>query len=1202
MRKKIFGLISILLFNIITAQVEPQDVKSPNSASFERYGKYNVSLANGTVDINVPLHQVKFQNGSIDLRLNYDTSGIKISQPSGSTGINWSLQTPGIITRTINGGHDEGKSASYISGTGTPIALTGNHFYHPTELNYPNIETQVGLQNFDASRSHVTSNDLQPDVFTFNFLGKTGKFFLGQDGIWKVQSESNLKIIINEADFFKPFNYNPDYSFQTSTPPPPISIGKITVVDDIGNEYIFGADHNSIEFSIGSFYNQQGNPNYSQIRSTAWYLNEMKDRLGNILFSCNYNRGKPIANFYNNVNIPIYIYQSLSGSLISPVYLSKISTQNEEVIFEYSDRNDLSYANDPNLTYKYQMLPTNENTTSVDPNWPQKLYHLYTNFHQNSTSQLNPNVYSSWSEASKLLVWNKLNKITVKTNFIKKKEINFEYIDQPTERLFLTKVKFSNNSYGQIGEYDYKFEYNNGNDTKYMFDGSLPKYLWLGSNIFDSYSSFLEPEAHCYIDCGNDTSDNLPKKGSLLKIIYPTGGFTYFNFEQNIFSKYLQLAVSNFYIQGVSNKKTGGLRIKKIVNFSDMSSIKRETISYKYLSNDEYNSSGILAVDGNFVSGATGLPYFADLYNSINGVKFTYYGPPITYSRVVEEREDENGTQKTEYQFSNYDTSPLFIDKAYIVRLNIGVAPNYNTKYIDRSFLRGKLLEKNVYNSANTLLSKTSFIYNFNNLEDRYVRSFKFAEVPSELTKIYYGDIFLEKEIKREYFNGKELKTETTYNRTDYPYQNSGSPIYSGSQRHNFTSTLSPDGTTSKTETEYQFNCASGNCFDEVFALPKKINNYKNNLLLSQDEITYKPLNANPNSWVVDEAKKSYFNNTVQSSKLKFTQYDAYGNVIEYQKENGNYVSIIMDSKGSKPLAKVEGLQYNNLSPYLNNIQKPYLETSQDAASNSTDPTSYANTKDIELRGYVTQMRKDLTNALVTSYTYDSYDNLKTLTSPNGSVEYYQYDNLHRLTKIKDQDERILKEYNYNYTTNNSGNYQYLLEELTNNEYKFEYLKNSCSSDKIGNIYTYIIPSGKHKSLIGVNDLYNKVVNDANQNGQTYANLHGTCISPSSYGFTGLSTIQLHTSSLNLNGNIVSGYLVFTALPTYRKQEGSYIAYVPNNLAPSSDRNYSYHETSNGVDRYWSFLIKANGYISATVNGTDFNGSSISINNFQYQK
>ncbi|CAD7807304.1 hypothetical protein CHRY9390_01638 [Chryseobacterium aquaeductus] len=1190
-KNKFFGILCAFLFGVINAQVEPRDVKSPNATSFERYGKYNVSLSNGTVDVNIPIHQVQLQNGVIDLRLNYDTSGLKISQPSGSTGMNWSLQMPGVITRQVNGYPDESK-VKLSNGT-----LIGNHFYYPGELNYPNIETQAGLQNFHATRSLSTSNDLQPDVFTFNFLGKTGKFFLGQDGTWKVQSEDNLKIIIKQEDFFKPFNYTPPINGTIITPHDPISIGKILITDDIGNQYVFGADSNSIEFNTSNFY-QQG-----KILSTAWYLNEMRDKLGNILFTCSYNRGKPIANFYNNVNIPIYIYQMLSGTLISPVYLSKINTKNEEILFDYSDRNDLTYANDSNLANKFLMLPTNNNTTSLDSNWPQKLYHLYTNFNQSSTGQLPFGVYSSWLETSKLLVWNKLDKITIKTNLIKNKEISFEYVNQPTERLFLTKVKFSNNSYGQTSEYDYKFKYNNGNDTEYMFDGTLPKYLWLGANIFDSYTSYTEPSAHCYIDCGTNNTDNLAKKGSLFKVIYPTGGFTYFNFEQNSFSKYLQLATSDFYIQTSSNRKTGGLRIKKIVNFSDMSSLKRETISYKYLLNDEHNSSGILSVDANFASGSNGLPYYADLYSSINGVKFTYYGPPISYSRVLEEKEGENGTQKTEYQFSNYDTSPLYNDKAYIVRLNIGVTPNYNTKYIDRSFLRGKLLEKKIYNSNNLLLDYTSYLYNFNNLEDRYVRSFKFGEVPSELTKIYYGDIFLEKEIKREYFNGKEFKTETTYNKTDYPYQNSGTPIYNGSQRTNFTSTLLPDGNTLKSETEYQFNCASGNCFDEVFSLPKKIKNFNNNLLLSQDEITYKTLNANPKSLVVDEAKKTYFNNAAQSSKLKFTRYDSYGNVIEYQKENGNYVSVIMDSKGSKPLAKIEGIQYDGLASYLPNIQKPYISNSSDALTNQADPVAYANAKDIELRGYVAGMRNNLSNAMVTSYTYDSYDRLKTVTAPNQSVEFYQYDGLGRLLNIKDMEGRILREYSYNYSANTSTTYPFFLEKECNDVKKVMLVKNNCANGLTGDTYVYTVPNNTYCSYINSTDINDQVNADILANGQNEANANGNCIVMNEFGLTPLSTIQLHTSSLYLNNNSVSGYFVFKPIVTMNSHIETYIARVPDNMKPSAERYYSYHQLSTGIDRYWTFVIKTNGYIFVSMNGTPLSsGESISISNFQYQK
>ncbi|WP_294300438.1 DUF5977 domain-containing protein [uncultured Chryseobacterium sp.] len=1196
--KKLFFLYFLFSIKYLFGQAEPKGVKSPDAAALEKFGKFGVSLSTGTVDINIPLHEIQLQNNPLNLSLNFDTSGLKLGEPAGISGINWTLQQPGIITRTINGHNDEYKSQDHSGSRG--------YFFFYDALNYPNLETQQGLDNFDNYLNNVNSHpnyipeDLQPDVFNFTVLGKNGKFFLGNDGIWKVQSDHNFKIIINESDFILPFNYYPQNSGHQVTGK---VIGKITMVDDDGNRFIFGSDHNSIEFSVGGFFNQK----MDRINSTAWYLNEMKDRLGNTLFICSYMRDKPIARFYNNINNPNkdFLYRALSGSIISPVYLESIISKNEEIIFNYGSRNDLSFANEPNIEWKFQKIKTNNDTTGLDPYWSDKLFFLYTNFNQNSSSQLNPVVFNNWAEASKLLGWKKLDKITIRSNNIINKEINFDYINKPDERLFLTQVRFSNNYYVQGNEYDYKIKYNNGMGYEYSFDGSIPNYLWTGKNIFDNYSSEIEGNNDlCYLDCGGIINDALVKKGSLFKIVYPTGGFTYFDFEQNIFSRHLRQVIGSLNIQPSSKRNAGGLRIRKIVNFPDLNSTKRETISYNYLL-DDYNSSGILVMDPQFLTPTYDLPWYA-AYNSVkNGVKLSYNGSPVLYSKVTEERKNDFGLQKTEYFFTNYDTSDFYLDKPWIFKRSNDAysVENFLNKYTDMSFLRGKLLEKKIFDSNNNLIIHNNYEYSsVSNFMEKFAYSFSWGEFPVALRKIFYGDFYLSKEIKREYFDGKEIKTETFYNKTDYPYQNSGSPIYNGSQRLNFTSILFPDGVTSKTETEYQFNCTSGNCFDEVFALPKKINNSRNNLLLSQDEITYKPLNTNVNSWVVDEAKKTYFNNATQSSKLKFTQYDAYGNVIEYQKENGNYVSVIMDSKGVKPIAKIEGVQYNLLSSYLSDIQKPYISNSTDAQNNIADPVNYANNKDIELRSYITSMRNSINNGMITSYTYDSYNRLKTITSPNGMVEFYSYDNLGRLSNIRNSDGKILKENKYNYTLNNSGTYPYLLEEITNDETKFAYLRNNCSNGQIGDVYYYTIPQNKYKSLISAIDLNSQVFNDANQNGQNEANLYGNCLNSSGNSLTGLSTIQLHTSGLYLNGNTVSGYFAFTPV-SINSQTGSYIAKLSDNLIPTAERYYSYQETGNNVNRYWSFVIRTDGYIYAIANGTPLTtSSSIGINSFQYQK
>lgn len=1178
-------------------QLEPQSVKSPDAATLEKYGKYGVSLSTGAVDVNIPLHQIPLNEQSLDLQLMYDTSGLKISEPAGITGVNWSLNLPGIITRHTNGLVDE------LILSASPPLIRG-HFFDYGALNFPNIDSQQGFIDFENSLEPGDASDAQPDVFIFNAMGKTGKFFLGQDGFWKVQSDHNFKVVINESDFVLPFNYYPPPVQKSSMLPVEAqytgrSIGKITMIDDMGTQYIFGSDSSSIEYSVSSFFNQKNN----LINSSAWYLTKVIDRTDNTLFTCSYVRGKPIARFYNNINHSNkdFLYQLLNGTVISPVYLTGIYSRDEEVSLTYSNRSDLNFANEANIEYKFQKIKDNNGVTGIDPHWPDKLYFLYSNFHQNSTNQINPAAFYSWNAASELLKWQKLSKITIKTNNVIKKEIDFEYIDRSTERLFLTNINFSNSTYEQGGKYGYKIEYNSGLNTKYVFDGSLPNYLWLGKNIFDNYSALTESsDSTCYLSCNSYMNDELVKKGSLFRIIYPSGGFTYFDFEQNEFSQFIYKAGSSFLLAPSSRKKAGGLRIKKIVNFPDIASVNRETISYTY-NLDDYHSSGILAIDANFIESDNKLPWFQN-YNIVgNGIKLTNNGPPVQYSKVTEERVADSNQGKTEYFYTNYDTSDFHMDIPY-VRLNNNLgAMNLLINYVDRSFLRGKLIEKKIYDGNKNLIEHTSFQYRSpQNFLEKFVYSYNYMG-DHMLRKIYYGDYELEKEINRKYFNGKELKTERSYNRVDYPSSKSVSPVFSGSTRLSSMVDAFPDGTITKTETDYQFDCtAVSDCNQELFGLPKKIKNYKNNILLSQEDLTYVAINNNPNSLKVREIISTHNLSSLPSTN-NFTRYDIYGNIIEYKKNDGIYVSVIMDAKGTKPLARIEGVQYSTLAPYLVNIQKPYIANRDEALSNIADPVSFNNVKDVELRGFISTMRKDLSNSLVSSYTYDSFNRLKTSTTPNGTVEFYVYDNLGRLKSVANEEGQTLKNNKYNYTTNNSGNYPYLLEPQFNYEISKEYIKQNCAVPLKGDVYAYTVPQGFFQSLIPgkVNsDAWNYLI----QNGQPQADLNGSCVLPDGYGLTGLSTIDLQTSGINLNNNVVSGYFAFKPL-SIDTQQGSFIAIVPDHMKPSADRYYTYHEVSVGKERFWSFTIQTDGYISVFMNGTPLNADeSIGIHAFQYEK
>jgi YD repeat-containing protein len=64
-------------------------------------------------------------------------------------------------------------------------------------------------------------------------------------------------------------------------------------------------------------------------------------------------------------------------------------------------------------------------------------------------------------------------------------------------------------------------------------------------------------------------------------------------------------------------------------------------------------------------------------------------------------------------------------------------------------------------------------------------------------------------------------------------------------------------------------------------------------------------------------------------------------------------------------------------------------------------------------------LRIALPNSLITTYTYNSYGKPNSITDPKGQTSYFEYDELQRLIKVKDQDGNILSENEYHFRTQN---------------------------------------------------------------------------------------------------------------------------------------------------------------------------------------
>jgi hypothetical protein len=151
---------------------------SPNAASLGSYGGLTPNLVTGAAAVNVPVYSFKVPDHEIGVALNYGSSGFKVDEyctPVGSGG--WSLMAGGMISRVICGIMDERANRLVPA-----MPIGGNE---------PEFLTFMGEIQTDPDNQN---NDAQPDLFSFNFMGYSGKFIFDRTMKPVLLEHSNLKI------------------------------------------------------------------------------------------------------------------------------------------------------------------------------------------------------------------------------------------------------------------------------------------------------------------------------------------------------------------------------------------------------------------------------------------------------------------------------------------------------------------------------------------------------------------------------------------------------------------------------------------------------------------------------------------------------------------------------------------------------------------------------------------------------------------------------------------------------------------------------------------------------------------------------------------------------------------------------------------------------------------------------------------------
>jgi YD repeat-containing protein len=206
MYRKVFTILFVVIFcyasNILaqnnntnfnlTNEVQP----SPTVAALGKYADYPVSYYTGVPQISVPLYTLK--DGAIELpiSLSYHASGIKVSENASSVGLGWALNAGGMIARAVRGTPDEGTGQTAVN----TIGLNGYYISYGVtnlpKLPYTN-ESPNAAQNYNSIFLPELARgvlDTEPDLFTFNFNGHTGKFVFDENRTARLLTDDNLKI------------------------------------------------------------------------------------------------------------------------------------------------------------------------------------------------------------------------------------------------------------------------------------------------------------------------------------------------------------------------------------------------------------------------------------------------------------------------------------------------------------------------------------------------------------------------------------------------------------------------------------------------------------------------------------------------------------------------------------------------------------------------------------------------------------------------------------------------------------------------------------------------------------------------------------------------------------------------------------------------------------------------------------------------
>ncbi|MDW3209195.1 MAG: RHS repeat domain-containing protein [Reichenbachiella sp.] len=455
----------------------PKVPLSPNAAALAEYSNVDVGLFTGSIASSIPLHAFKTGPLTVPVSLEYRSDGIRVDELASNVGLGWSLKAGGVITRQSRGLPDD-----------------GNRLVKPNApLNSDEMKTFI--------RAVVSGEaDVEPDLFSYNFNGHSGQFYLDNSNEVVLIKPSAIKIEVLPDFFTDAVNSNPVFQ----------------ITDAQGILYQFGAN----DASESSLYKSGAmSPPYAI--ENAWYLSEIEHPEGDKVFfeyepgfyryfSTNAESFKkliyevvvasPSGCAMGDSNEPKIPSQTLVHTKTSNIKRIHSTINHQEIVFEYSKWMGSGTADFVRLD-DIKILDSDDNL----------LKHLNLGY-QIYESKNHPNnrvVHSSAIDENRLF----LSSLTEWSPESKNKPpYQFSYIDPDK---LPTRTSYAKDWWG----------YYNGASNDFLVPNEVNSVF--SSKDFDEGTSILAAAAGVFNKIGGDRNfkESFARRGLLSRITYPTGGY-----------------------------------------------------------------------------------------------------------------------------------------------------------------------------------------------------------------------------------------------------------------------------------------------------------------------------------------------------------------------------------------------------------------------------------------------------------------------------------------------------------------------------------------------------------------------------------------------------------------------------------------------------------------------------------------------------